>query len=431
MILRLLLSAAAMAPLGLATQYYLDSSDPRASDSGLGTRDQPWSTLTALDRHTFQPGDRICFAPGSRYRGGFVIKDSGTSEQPITFSVCGSGPPPSLSNPGFSVLNGNVIQVLGSHIVIEGLAFHDGASSPNTKTRVVMRVGDVYILKPANYIIVRDCDFTNSPIAVHINGEHCLISGNRMHGCNRPLAGTAWGPIAIFIANANNEISHNRITNYISRGGNYGADGGALEIDSRVYGGKVHDVSIHHNYSQGNEGFLEVAEAEGALDLRYNVSNDYQQFVILYKGRSCRFENNTVLRLLPKNSVTDVVFTFKAGGNIIRNNIFVVNNGRKVMSTNGTQVWGRNNYAGQIRSNNLYFSLDGSQADPCGLPLGPGERIADPLFAGLMNGDLHLLPNSPAIDAGLSSGPATDFDGVAVPQGKAPDIGAFEFRPTP
>lgn len=40
--------------------------------------------------------------------------------------------------------------------------------------------------------------------------------------------------------------------------------------------------------------------------------------------------------------------------------------------------------------------------------------------------DLHLLPASPAIDGALGGFAAADFDGVARPQGRAPDIGPFE-----
>jgi hypothetical protein len=41
--------------------------------------------------------------------------------------------------------------------------------------------------------------------------------------------------------------------------------------------------------------------------------------------------------------------------------------------------------------------------------------------------DFHLRPGSPAIDSGASIPLLTDFDGVSRPQGKAIDIGAFEY----
>lgn len=427
-ILGLILAVFSIALPAAGGSYYVDSNSPDASDSGPGTRELPWKSLAAVGRHGFKPGDAVHFARGSVYTGGFVVKDAGTAAQPIVFTSYGNGAAPSFTNPRFSVLNGNVIQVKGSHVVIDGFFFHDGAQSATTKTEDVLRVGDVYVFKGADHAVIKNCEFRNSPIGIHLNSQFSLVTRNHLHDCNRPLAGTNWGPIAIMISNANNEISYNRITNYISTGGNYGADGGALEIDPRIYGDTVRNIKIHHNYSQGNQGFLEVAQAEGSIVLAYNISNDYQQFVILYEGSKCVFENNTVLRVLPKNSITDVVFTFKESGNIIRNNIFAVNSGRKVFSTNGTEVWGRSNYEGQKHYNNVYFSVDESQPDPCGLALGPGEKIADPRFVDFAKRNLHLRADSPAIDAGAEAGPAADFDGTQVPQGKAPDIGAYEFK---
>jgi hypothetical protein len=59
---------------------------------------------------------------------------------------------------------------------------------------------------------------------------------------------------------------------------------------------------------------------------------------------------------------------------------------------------------------------------------GPGNRTGDPLFADPIRGDYHLMPGSPAIDAGVADASAAplDLDGHARVQGGAPDLGAFE-----
>jgi hypothetical protein len=59
------------------------------------------------------------------------------------------------------------------------------------------------------------------------------------------------------------------------------------------------------------------------------------------------------------------------------------------------------------------------------------NQSGNPLFAG--PSDFHLLPGSPAIDAGVNDpadGP-TDVDGHARIQGTAPDLGAYEATPIP
>lgn len=396
-------------------RYYVNSADARADDSGPGTQSRPWKSLAAVNAHSFRPGDTVCFANGSVYAGGFTIKDSGTAAQPIVLTACGKGPAPRFSNPDFGVLDGNVVRIEGSHVVVDGLHFREGAAAPPSDDEgSIFRMGAVFVEKGADHAVIRNSEVVDYPIGFNVHAEHALITQNDLHDCTRFIKPPYWGPIAIFIGNSNAEISHNRIRNYAVVGGKYGADGGAIEIDSRLHGVAVNDVSIHHNDSYGNEGFLEI-EAKYPTDrlkVSYNVSNDYQNFIFFWSGTNALVENNTVLRVLPKNSVTDVVFSFKHSGNAIRNNIFVVGEGRQAFTNNGTQVYSKGNYAGQKRYNNLYFSVDGTREDPVGLPLGEGEKVVDPGFVDYAKGDYRLRPGSPAIDAGFGSGR---------------DIGAFEF----
>jgi len=57
----------------------------------------------------------------------------------------------------------------------------------------------------------------------------------------------------------------------------------------------------------------------------------------------------------------------------------------------------------------------------------PGELFADPQFVNPTAGDFYLQFSSPAIDAGINVGLTQDFYGRPVPQGSAPDIGAYEY----
>ena len=407
--------------------YYVNSADPRADDSGPGTKQRPWKSLAAVGGHTYAPGDSVYFAKGSAYSGGFVVKDAGAPGKPITFTSYGTGSSPSFVNPIAATLGGSVIQIKGSYVAIDGLYFHDGPEASPGGTAVVLRTGAVFLDKGADHNIVRNCEARNAPIAINIHGEHNLITRNHLHDCARFLTSPGWGPIAILIGNANNEISYNRIENYVATGGRYGADGGALEIDPRLYNVAAHHVNVHHNWSYGNEGFLEITKATEAIDISYNFSNDFQQFVFFWEGTNSLIENNTVLRVLPRNSVTDVVFTFKDPGNTIRNNIFVVNLKRQVFSDNGTQVYNKGNYAAQKRLNNLYYSLDGTQENPCGLPLAEGEKVADPGFMNYDRQDYRLAAGSPAIEAGFGDRSSTDLYRKKVRACKARDIGAYEF----
>ena len=167
-----------------------------------------------------------------------------------------------------------------------------------------------------------------------------------------------------------------------------------------------------------------------------------------------RIENNTVLRILAHEQPDseDVTFWFfNENSNLtFRNNIFVYAPSRvePVFSRmNGeTHEFTRGKFT---RENNLYYRLDEPVFTPLSFPahhrqenysaytrlvvgggasLGKGEQIGDPLFVDFKNRDLRLRQNSPAIDAGADLGYTRDFDGNPIPDGAAPDIGAYEFQ---
>lgn len=406
----------------LQSAFYVAS---YGNDANPGTKESPWRTFTPVNDHTFAPGDTVYFARGSSFSGGLLIKCSGTLDKPITFTAYGSGPAPRFINPDLSVINGNMIQMRGSHIIIDGLYFHDGLSANPDKGVGARQVGTVFITLGADNNIIKNCEMENCPIGVQCYGQNCLITQNHIHDCNRFLSFPNWGPIGIMVATSNNEISYNKITNYTVSGGAFGADGGAIEIDNEAYAKE--NINIHHNYSSGNEGFLEIIGGTPSTDnvrASYNVSDDYQQFIFFWSGTNCFVENNTVLCLRPSNSRVRVVFSFQYGGITVRNNIFVLVNGLQVFT--GDSVYTATHWD-QPHNHNIYYSADGSQADPCGKPLGVGDIIADPLFVDLANRDLHLQQGSPAIDAGIDVGLSQDFDNKMVPAGKAPDIGAYEY----
>src|SRR5262249_34940831 len=72
-----------------------------------------------------------------------------------------------------------------------------------------------------------------------------------------------------------------------------------------------------------------------------------------------------------------------------------------------------------------------SAPEPGLITEGAGNRTGDPLFADLAHADYHLLPGSPAIDAGVAQPEAapSDLDGHFRVQGAAIDLGAFETAP--
>jgi hypothetical protein len=277
----------------------------------------------------------------------------------------------------------------------------------------------------ANHNIVRNCEIENCPMGIQVYGEHNLITQNYIHDCNIFLAYPSWGPVGIMVATSHNEISYNRIRNYKSIGGSFDADGGALEIDESSI--PKENISIHHNYSEGNEGFLEII---GGVEIKnihvhHNISEDFQDFIFFWAGTDCIVEHNTVLSIKPRNSRLNVVFSFHQDSVVtVRNNIFVLANGLQVFD--GDSVYEANKY-NQYHYNNIYYCIDGSVKDPVGKPLGEGEITTNPLFLDFKRRDLHLTPGSPAVNAGAKTNVLFDLEGSKIPFGKTPDIGAYEF----
>jgi len=59
---------------------------------------------------------------------------------------------------------------------------------------------------------------------------------------------------------------------------------------------------------------------------------------------------------------------------------------------------------------------------------GEHDVTAEPQFVDPDKGDFRLKPGSPGIDAGIEIGIKTDLLGTKRPQGKAPDVGAYETK---
>jgi hypothetical protein len=397
-------------------------------DMNPGTHERPWNTLSRVNQHQSMAGDSIFFARGSSFAGGLLITDSGNEVNPIVLAAYGEGSAPRFTNPQLSTLNGNMIQIRGSYIVVDGLCFHNGVGTTQEQEVDAREIAAVYLTLGADHNIIKNCEMVDCPVGVQSYGQYNLITHNYIHDCNRFLSEPNWGPIGIMVATSNHEISYNRIINYARTGGTFGADGGAIEIDNEDY--PNNNIYIHHNWSVGNEGFLEIiwgADITRDVRVSYNVSDDYQEFIFFWSGKDCFVENNTVLCTRPPNSRVRVVFSFNEGNNLIRNNIFVVANGIQVFT--GTDVYGAERYDEQIFHHNLYWCIDGSVEDPCGQPLGEGDIVADPRFVDLENLDLHLREDSPAIDVGVALGYSIDFEGETVPYGGRPDMGAYEYQP--
>lgn len=224
---------------------------------------------------------------------------------------------------------------------------------------------------------------------------------------------------------------------------------------SRIISNRVHDILATGCSDAGGAGILSDYWSGGKyLDIIgnhiFNIGPASCNTVqgIYFSTRGGLIQNNVVGRVAAWgihmwHEATDVtisnntVFNAASGGivvgagesSVVASNCKVHNN--IVRDTPyGIYEYGQN-AASNVYSNNLVFNT------PTGIKLqgksATGTLTGDPHMVDYRadgTGDYHLRSTSIAIDAGVSNSavPTVDFEGVARPQGKAVDLGAFEWK---
>lgn len=404
---------AILAPQALfaaGTNYYVDSVSGSDSNSGTLTT-KPWKSLTNLQNRHFLPGDTVNFKRGSSWTGQLYIQDSGVEGNPITFRGYGSGARPIISYPS-SGPGQFVIILRANWVVVQGLLVKDSGDAA-----VELDTG-------SNHNIIQDLEVTNAGMGVAVNGQNNLVTNNYAHDLkmvrNTPGGDDDFGAVGFLITNRDNEVSLNRCTNCRAPSYDYEYDGGVVEIYSNG-----DNAYIHNNYGTASNGFIEVGGATARnVRVAYNVSdNNYSVFACLHVGGTFsstldnfRIENNTIVNRTGNGGrVIDCAPTILSSTQLLFRNNIVYSNMDVFYQSAFTHV------------DNIYYLTGGALV---GFPLGSGEQLVDPAFVDVTGGNYQLQSSSPAVNSGLSLGYAMDFGQTSVPQGGAPDIGAYELVKT-
>jgi hypothetical protein len=394
-----------------AASYYVDNTSGSDSNSGTSSA-APWKSLSKVNRTTFQAGDTINFKRGGVWRGNLEIKNSGTPNLPIIYQAYGTGAAPHIQNPGVNY--GHDIDVTGDWNVVQDFLLTDAHEA------------GIFIATGADHNLIRNNEMTADGTGVMVLGQFNLLTKNDVHDLtmivNTPGGvDDDYGAVCFWLSAGNNEVSYNQGINCKAPSYDFGYDGGFVEVFNQG-----DNTYIHHNLAAYTAGFIELGAGAGGgsaqnATVAYNVMYNTGSAVCMHTGGSpaitvtnFKFENNTFVNTA-NEGLTDRVFictedysALQARNNIFYSNLQIANNG---------------NFT---HTNNLYSIVNQVSGSGVGYALASGEKTGDPLFVNVAAGDLHLQAGSPAIDAGLDLGYTRDFEGNTVPQGAAPDMGAYE-----
>ncbi len=390
-----------------ARVFYIDALRGDDNNSGI-EKSKPWKSIGKVNGMKFLPGDTICFKSGSTWTGQLDVSYSGTREKPITITSFGVGPKPAIKNPG--VPYGSAISVTADWIIVEGFLVRETHGA------------GISIKKEAEHNIIRNNEATLTGMGIEVRGRHNLVVNNYSHDLtmitNTPGGDDDYGAVGIWLFGSNNEVAYNRMLNCSAPSHDYGRDGGMVE-----FYGDVDSCYVHHNWGENCNGAFEVGgKGETLTDniIAYNVSINnivsggfHLGGTFSIKLERFRVENNVFVDLDARDYTIGLWSgTPTKGGLQYRNNIFYIPNHKKAM-----------NQDGGLHEYNLYYL--GGKKD-IGVPLGKGEKIADPLFESIKNRNFHLQPQSSAIDAGTRLQHTKDYDGNLIPNGSTTDMGAYE-----
>ena len=423
-----LLLAALLVPAlpvwGASTTYHVDCA---GNDDASGrSPSDAWRSLDRASRASLAPGDRLLLRRGCTWTGPLKLRWSGTSSQPITIGAYGTGDLPKIQNAHDNV------DVTGSYLVIESIhtrsdapARDPGCDNARAGYRIGFRFG-----RTSAHNVLRDSVANEHYIGVLVDdgSHHNRILNNvlRDNDMKADNPDSDAGAVAISLMGDDNEVAYNDISGSDVCSRFFGRDGSAVE----VYGGSRN--SIHHNVARQNHIFTEVGIERSSGERSSDNTYAY----------------NLVTASLPNGHfLTTRGPNHRAGPNpgteAYNNSVYLTGSRSVGVSCGGgcsasylrlhnNIIWAENRIGSADgafdEGHNIYWRSDGRPR--IGYSISGTSRIANPEWVSAGSGDLHLRSTSPAIDAGsghaLNLGYDNDLDGVAVPQGQAPDVGGYE-----
>ncbi len=441
--------------------FYVDALE--GEDANPGTFERPWRTLAGLADRDFVPGDHIRFRRGRVWEGEFLlITGEGRADSPIVYEAYGSGEPPKILGGGvnidgasyivltaFEVEGGDyagvALQNGAQHIVVSGTRLHHNAAGIWMGNGVGMHnhlisnviylnrghgiaVDSVFCVPGEETIIAANEVYSNTWHGIELSGNYHIVERNLVHGNGANPDGTddMIGHSGIHLFSRYHESDPDQGCDHNVIRGNlvYGTldrnaeatDGNGIQMDMWC-----DDNRVYNNVAWGNDG-------PGIII--YGGSRNWVFHNTLY-GNGLHLGNRWARTQLMVASSDEVV----AADNLIVNNIAL----STYTETYAVFIGETSAALSNVFSHNLYFNAAGGNL------IGRGregavsllewnqsdwadDQVGDPLFVDIAGSDIHLSPDSPAIDAGARvPWLSFDFEGDLRPY-RDYDVGADEVR---
>lgn len=407
------------------TTYHVDCSAGNDTASGTSTV-TAWRTLSKANTAGLVPGDSLLLKRGCTWTGPLNARWVGTSASPITIGAYGSGALPKIQNGHENV------KVTGAWMVIENIWTRSDVPSRDAgclDQPQGWRVGFRFMAGSNNTIVrYSRADEQYIGILVESGAHHNKILNNSLRDNNMkdPDPNSDAGAVGISLMGDDNEIAQNDISGSDACSRQWVRDGAAIE----VYGGSRN--RIHHNVASQNHNFTELGKSSSADNTyafnRVTSTLTTANFLVTRGSADSygpiyrtKVYHNTVYLSGSQSYAIQCTGGCNADILTLKGNIVVAQD--------------RVGYADKAfdEANNLYWRPGGSPK--VYFPISSSSKKADPTFVNIGVGDLHLQTGSPAIDTGtaeaVSLGYVIDIDSTKVPQGAAPDMGAYEWMSSP
>ena len=440
----------------------------KGNDANPGTITKPWATISKVNSSYFSAGDFVLFKRGDLFRGQLEIPTSGSAVGGhITFGAYGTStdPKPKIwssvdaSSTTFWTSMGNNVwrttSVLNTYLHDCGnVIFNNEAScgwkrttqaactaqgdwyiNPSTDYLYLyslsnpgsfythIEIGGIYnensVSTYESYIIIQDLDVRYSANnGIRVNGAaNVIVQRNDVSwigGMYFNATTTRMGNgIQLWETGNNIEVRYNKIRQCY--------DAGISPQGNSAY--NSNGISCHHNLISLCYYGIEFWTSVGSKIS--NVCFDNNTIVDCgWQWSQAQRPNNTAARSLMFWDLSEPV----TGTFGIRNNIFSNSRYYAFRCDSGYEglkmdynIWNVDVIA--RTSGVTYTTLAQWQA---GKAQDLHSKTGDPLFTS--STDFHLLPGSPAIDAGANLGYTLDFDGIAITG--TPEIGAYQYGGT-